>query len=144
MIYSKEVLINLVSVLVGALITIIPNAIDKCIDSKNRLKEDNRNLKLNNYIELINLITLFFKNKSDKTYKELVAKVNIVNMIGSSEVVLALNNYMKTWGYTDNQENQNKKYTKLIIEIRKDLAIEYGDVANFPEIGLIDIKIIEE
>ena len=95
--YFNNLFIVLMPVIVGALISIVPNMINKKIDNKNKLKEDNRNIKLQNYVELIDLLTIVLKNPG-VNFEQIISKINIVNMIGSVEVVYAINEYVKTWG----------------------------------------------
>lgn len=94
---KNELIIVLLPVIVGALITIIPNLVSKYIEAKSKIDETNRNLKINTYTQLITVIAYFLKNQSDEMLNlELVNIINTVNLIGSSEVVIALQKYMKT------------------------------------------------
>lgn len=126
-------------VIVGALISIVPNMINKKIDNKNKLKEDNRNIKLQNYVELIDLLTIVLKNPG-VNFEQIISKINIVNMIGSVEVVYTLNEYIQTWWGFASQEDQNTKYFQLLIAMRKDIGIDEGDLSKLSTIGLLDIQ----
>lgn len=137
--YFNNLFIVLMPVIVGALISIVPNMINKKIDNKNKLKEDNRNIKLQNYVELIDLLTIVLKNPG-VNFEQIISKINIVNMIGSVEVVYALNEYVKTWGGCASQEDQNTKYFQLLIAMRKDIGIDEGDLSRLSTIGLLDIQ----
>lgn len=137
--YFNNLFIVLMPVIVGALISIVPNMINKKIDNKNKLKEDNRNIKLQNYVELIDLLTIVLKNPG-VNFEQIISKINIVNMIGSVEVVYALNEYIQTWGGCASQEDQNTKYFQLLIAMRKDIGIDEGDLSRLSTIGLLDIQ----
>ena len=113
--------------------------INKKIDNKNKLKEDNRNIKLQNYVELIDLLTIVLKNPG-VNFEQIISKINIVNMIGSVEVVYTLNEYIQTWGGCASQEDQNTKYFQLLIAMRKDIGIDEGDLSKLSTIGLLDIQ----
>ena len=132
--YFNNLFIVLMPVIVGALISIVPNMINKKIDNKNKLKEDNRNIKLQNYVELIDLLTIVLKNPG-VNFEQIISKINIVNMIGSVEVV-----YIQTWGGCASQEDQNTKYFQLLIAMRKDIGIDEGDLSKLSTIGLLDIQ----
>lgn len=137
--YFNNLFIILMPVIVGALISIVPNMINKKIDNKNKLKEDNRNIKLQNYVELIDLLTIVLKNPG-VNFEQIISKINIVNMIGSVEVVYTLNEYIQTWGGCASQEDQNTKYFQLLIAMRKDIGIDEGDLSKLSTIGLLDIQ----
>ena len=137
--YFNNLFIVLMPVIVGVLISIVPNMINKKIDNKNKLKEDNRNIKLQNYVELIDLLTIVLKNPG-VNFEQIISKINIVNMIGSVEVVYTLNEYIQTWGGCASQEDQNTKYFQLLIAMRKDIGIDEGDLSKLSTIGLLDIQ----
>ena len=142
---KNELMIVLLPVIVGALITIIPNLVSKCIEAKSKIDESNRNLKINTYTQLINMMASFLKNQSDEMlYLQLVNIINTVNLIGSSEVVIALKNYMDTWGKENNQFEQNKNYDVLLKALRKDLKIKGWNISTDEPIGLIDVVIIDK
>ena len=137
--YFNNLFIVLMPVIVGALISIVPNMINKKIENKNKLKEDNRNIKLQNYVELIDLLTIVLKNQG-VNFEQIISKINIVNMIGSVEVVYTLNEYIQTWGGCTSQEDQNTIYFQLLIAMRKDIGIDEGDLSKLSTIGLLDIQ----
>lgn len=142
---KNELIIVLLPVIVGALITIIPNLVSKYIEAKSKIDETNRNLKINTYTQLITVIAYFLKNQSDEMLNlELVNIINTVNLIGSSEVVIALQKYMKTWGKENNQFDQNKNYDVLLKALRKDLKIKGWNISSNEPIGLIDVVIIDK
>ena len=144
-ILKNELIIVLLPVIVGALITIIPNLVSKYIEAKTKIDESNRNLKINSYTQLITVMALFLKNQRDKRlYLELVNIINTVNLIGSSEVVIALQKYIETWGKENNQFDQNKNYYELLKALRKDLKIKGWNISTNGPIGLIDVVIIDK
>lgn len=111
------------------------------MESKTKIKEENRNLKLNNYVSLINLLSFSLKNPDNyEAMQQLMMQINVVNVVGDVEVVRKLDSYIKTWGGKSTQEEQNEKYKELLIELRKDLEIDKGKVINFPEISLIEVN----
>lgn len=139
-ILSNPAILSIISVVIGSVITVIPSTINRMIESRTKISEENRNFKLGNYISLVNLITFTFKNPdNNEAMEQLRSQINIVNMIGSVEVVRKLDEYVKTWGCKSTKEEQSKKYRELLKEMRKDLRIDNGDVANFPEIALVDV-----
>ncbi|MCU9533699.1 hypothetical protein [Streptococcus sp. CSL10205-OR2] len=145
MIDFNNMLVILLPVLIGALIPIVPNIIYKFMDNRSERIKNNRNLKLNNYVELINLITFVLKNPNlENGRHNLMAIINLVNLVGSPDVVKSLNEYIKTWGKDDNQEEQNKSYNKLLSSMRKDLGIDVGILPNLPVEGLIEVNIRQE
>lgn len=70
---------------------------------------------------------------------ELIKLINTINITENVEVVKALNDYVKTWGKTD-EDIQNAAYTMLVKAIRKDLCVN-DEKNKFPDIGLIEINI---
>lgn len=139
-ILSNPAILSIISVVIGSVITVIPSTINRMIESRTKISEENRNFKLGNYVSLVNLITFTFKNPdNNEAMEQLRSQINIVNMIGSVEVVRKLDEYVKTWGGKTTQDEQSKKYRELLKEMRKDLRIDNGDVANFPEIALVDV-----
>lgn len=68
---------------------------------------------------------------------------SLINL-SSAEIVRRLNEYVKTWRNSRNQDEQNEKYLKLLVAIRKDLKINNGDISKLPEIELVNnIKFIK-
>lgn len=128
-------------IVLGAVVSTLPNIIYKLIDNSNKVREENRNLKLTHYVELIHLFTIVLKNPSQEGIESLIAKINIVNMIESREVVESLALYHNTWGQDNNQLEQNKNYTNLLVAMRKDLKIEGKFCGKISTQGLVDLNI---
>lgn len=135
---------QVIPIIVGALIAIVPNIVEKYYERKKQKEQSEYQRKQETYIELISLFDKILSNQRNGFDMESeVAKLrNIINMIsitGSKEVVKALNDYIKTWGYS-NVDIQTKYYTDLLKTIRVDLSIDKKIDVDFPEIGLIDIN----
>lgn len=68
---------------------------------------------------------------------------SLINL-SSAEIARRSNEYVKTWRNSRNQDEQNEKYLKLLVAIRKDLKINNGDISKLPEIELVNnIKFIK-
>lgn len=130
-----------VPIIIGALITILPMAVEKYIDRKNIIEEQKHKDKQDMYIELISLFSKVLKNQCNSTELDLLRnRINLISVTGSVEVVKALNEYIDTWG-NSNAEEQNNKYCNLLKVIRVDLGVDKSINDNFPQIGLRDISV---
>ncbi|EGT3606650.1 hypothetical protein FKF97_09615 [Clostridium perfringens] len=135
---------QVIPIIVGALIAIVPNIVEKYYERKKQKEQSEYQRKQETYIELISLFDKILSNQRNgfDMESEVDKLRNIINMIsitGSKEVVKALNDYIKTWGYS-NVDIQTKYYTDLLKTIRVDLSIDKKIDVDFPEIGLIDIN----
>lgn len=137
----KEILVMCIPMVLGALIAIIPTAVEKNIERKNK-REENRLLeKQNVYVELITLFAKVLKDqRAGEELDQLRKTINLVSITGSVEVVKALNEYIDCWGRAD-EDNQTQKYNDLLKAIRVDLGVDKRINDNFPEIGLRDITV---
>lgn len=136
---------QVIPIIVGALIAIVPNIVEKYYERKKQKEQSEYQRKQETYIELISLFDKILSNQRNgfDMESEVDKLRNIINMIsitGSKEVVKALNDYIKTWGYS-NVGIQTKYYTDLLKTIRVDLSIDKKIDVDFPEIGLIDINL---
>lgn len=137
----KEILVMCLPVIVGALIVIIPTAVEKAIDRKNKREEDRLLEKQNVYVELITLFAKVLKEQREgQDLDQLRKTINLVSITGSVEVVTALNEYIDCWG-RKSEESQTQKYNNLLKAIRVDLGVDKRINDNFPEIGLRDISV---
>lgn len=140
-----DLLNTCVPTIVGALIVIIPTAINKKMELKQNREEQDFKDKQQRYTKLI---TLFIKvlrwEKSGKydnaDIDELIGLINTISITGNIEVVEALDKYVKTWG-KEGKDDQNKAYSELVKAIRKDLCVDEKDIKNFPEIGLVEVNL---
>ncbi|HAT4313743.1 TPA: hypothetical protein I9097_000996 [Clostridium perfringens] len=135
---------QVIPIIVGALIAIVPNIVEKYYERKKQKEQSEYQRKQETYIELISLFDKILSNQRNgfDMESEVDKLRNIINMIsitGSKEVIKALNDYIKTWGYS-NVDIQTKYYTDLLKTIRVDLSIDKKIDVDFPEIGLIDIN----
>lgn len=137
----KEILVMCIPVIIGALIAIIPTAVEKAIDRKNKRDEERLLEKQNVYVELITLFAKVLKEqKEGQELDQLRKTINLVSITGSVEVVKALNEYIDCWGRAD-EDNQTQNYNDLLKAIRVDLGVDKRINDNFPEIGLRDITV---
>lgn len=141
----KETIESALLIVVGAMITVVPKLIEKYFDSKNKKKDQRQQKKTDTYLELIQLFgevlyNLKYSDIDDKTINKLRNNINMINITGNIDVVSSLNEYINTWG-KENEEIQNQKYTELIKTIRVDLEIDKKINDDYPEIGLVDIKV---
>lgn len=128
-------------IIVGALIAIIPTAVEKYLDRKNMKEEKRDKDKEEIYIELISLFSKVLKNQCNCDELDfLMNRINLISITGSIDVVKALNDYIDTWGKKDAEE-QNNKYCYLLKVIRVDLGVDKIINNKFPRIGLRDINI---
>ena len=86
-------------IIVGALIAIIPTAVEKYLDRKNMKEEKRDKDKEEIYIELISLFSKVLKNQCNCDELDfLMNRINLISITGSIDVVKALNDYIDTWG----------------------------------------------
>jgi len=138
-----EILKTCIPIIVGALIAVIPTMIEKRNERKNMQIEKQSQKKQELYAKLISLFgEVLTEQNNVKTIGILREHINLINIIGSSEVVQKLNEYLITWG-NKGKEEQSKKYNDLLKAIRIDLGIDTKKNTNFPEVGLIDINLIK-
>lgn len=140
----SDLLKTCIPIIIGALIAIIPTIINKKIEIKQKRDEQKFQDKQQRYIQLISLFTKVLRGQKNKEMKideldELIKLINTINITENVEVVKALNDYVKTWGKTD-EDIQNATYTMLVKAIRKDLCVN-DEKNKFPDIGLIEINI---
>ena len=140
-------LLDLLPIVVGALIAVVPTLIGKYLDRKNHKEDDERAKKQAMYIELIEQIGKVLTDfkigmcttDTEKNVGKLRNMINLISIIGSNDVVKSLNAYLATWG-NEKVNKQTSLYTELLRAIRVDLKVDKEKNANFPEIGLIDIR----
>lgn len=140
----SDLLKTCIPTIIGALIVIIPTAINKRMDIKQKREEQRFQDKQKRYIRLISLLVKVLraeKNKQSNTedIDELISLINTINITENLEVVKALNDYVNTWGKKDDHV-QNNAYRLLVKSIRKDLSID-DEKDKFPDIGLIEINV---
>ena len=140
----SDLLKTCIPIIMGALIAIIPTIINKKIEIKQKRDEQKFQDKQQRYIQLISLFTKVLRGQKNKEMKideldELIKLINTINITENVEVVKALNDYVKTWGKTD-EDIQNAAYTMLVKAIRKDLCVT-DEKNKFPDIGLIEINL---
>ncbi len=144
-----EVIIDLlktcIPTIVGALIVIIPTAINKKMEIKQKREEQDFQDKQQRYTRLIMLMTKVLRAQKNDNYAEddideLINLINTINITGDLKVVKALNRYVQTWG-NQGEDIQNKMYSKLVQAIRLDLDVDNKSDTDFPEIGLVEIKV---
>ena len=139
-----EVIRTCIPIIVGALIAIIPNAINISIDRRTQRKISVLKQKEEMYAKLIDLLEKTLTNPSTVFYcNELRHTINIINISGSREVVKTLAAYTDTWS-SGTSEVQNKRYSDLILAIRKDLCIDKRTKKKFPNVGLVTINLNED
>lgn len=140
----SDLLKTCVPAIIGALIAIIPTAIKKRMEIMQKREEQKFQDKKQRYIKLISLFTKVLRGQKDKKFDkndvdELIDLINTISITENLEVVKALNDYIGTWGKTDDT-TQNSSYTLLVKAIRKDLDIN-DDGKQFPNIGLIELNL---
>ncbi|WP_304576389.1 hypothetical protein [uncultured Clostridium sp.] len=138
---------DVLPIIVGALIAIVPTMFEKHYEKKSKKEQKEREEKQKMYTELITLFSKILSEEkngyTEDSKREVDILRNMINMIsitGSINVVKSLNNYIDTWGKSSKEE-QNKAYTELLRTIRVDLNIDKDKNVKFPEIGLRDINI---
>ncbi len=138
---------DVLPIIVGALIAIVPTMFEKHYEKKSQKEQKEQEEKQKMYTELISLFSKILSGEkngyTEDSKKEVDMLRNMINMIsitGSINVVKSLNNYIDTWGKSSKEE-QNKAYTELLKTIRVDLNIDKDKNEKFPEIGLRDINI---
>lgn len=141
---------DIIPIIVGALIVIIPNMIEKHYDRKIKKEQKQLEEKQKMYTELISLFGKVLSGErngyTENINKDLDILINMINMIsitGSTNVVKVLNDYIDTWG-KEEKDVQNKVYTELLKTIRVDLNIDKKLNEDFPKIGLRDINIVNK
>lgn len=137
---------EIIPIIVGALIAIIPNMIEKHYDRKIKKEQKQQEEKQKMYTELISLFGKVlsgerngYKENINKDLDILINMINMISITGSTNVVKALNDYIDTWG-KEEKDVQNKVYTELLKTIRVDLNIDKKLNEDFPKIGLRDIN----
>lgn len=140
-----DLLKTCIPTIVGALIVIIPTAINKKMEIKQKREEQDFQDKQQRYTRLIMLMTKVLRAQKNDNYAEddideLINLINTINITGDLKVVKALNRYVQTWG-NQGEDIQNKMYSKLVQAIRLDLDVDNKSDTDFPEIGLVEIKV---
>lgn len=142
-----DIIKQIIPIIVGALIAIVPTIVGKHYDIKSQKQHEERLSKQKMYVELISLFSKVLSGEKSGCIKDMEKEVDIlrdmINMIsitGSTNVVKALNDYIDTWGKLD-LDNQTKAYTELLKRIRVDLKVDKNINEDFPQIGLRDINI---
>ncbi len=140
-----ELLKTCIPTIVGALIVIVPTAINKKMELKQDREEQNFKDKQQRYTQLITLFTRVLRGQKnekfdEKDIDELINLINTINITGDLNVVKSLNEYVRTWGEKE-EANQNVAYSSLVKAIRADLSVDEKEIKNFPEIGLVEINI---
>lgn len=140
-----DLLNTCVPTIVGALIVIIPTAINKKMELKQNREEQDFKDKQQRYTKLITLFIKVLRWEKSGRYDnadidELIGLINTISITGNIEVVEALEKYVKTWG-KEGKDDQNKAYSELVKAIRKDLCVDEKDIKNFPEIGLVEVNL---
>ncbi len=140
-----ELLKTCIPTIVGALIVIVPTAINKKMELKQDREEQNFKDKQQRYTQLITLFTRVLRGQKnekfdEKDIDELINLINTINITGDLNVVKSLNEYVRTWGEKE-EANQNVAYSSLVKAIRTDLSVDEKEIKNFPEIGLVEINI---
>lgn len=138
---------DILPIIVGALIAIVPTMVEKNYERKSQKEQKEQEEKKKMYTELISLFGKILSEEksgytedSKKEVDKLRDMINMISITGSINVVKSLNDYIDTWG-KHSKENQNKAYTELLKTIRVDLNIDKDKNEKFPEIGLRDINI---
>ena len=140
-----ELLKTCIPTIVGALIVIIPTAINKKMEINQKREEQKFQEKQQRYTKLITLFTKVLRAQKnsqfdDKDVDELIELINTINVTGGLGVINCLNSYVNTWGKED-KTNQNKAYSELVKAIRLDLNVDNKELNNFPQLGLIEINV---
>ena len=134
-----DIIKTCVPIIVGALIAIIPNAIERHSARVLETKKANLARKQELYTKLIfQLESVLNKPESAYNRNELRNCINNISIVGSIGVVNALKEYLNSWGTTG--DNQNKKYNTLLREIRTDISVDRKKERRYPEIGIININ----
>lgn len=143
-----EVIIDLletcVPTIVGALIVIIPTAINKRMEMKQEREEQDFRDKQQRYTQLITLFAKVLRGQKKGNFleadvDELINLINTINITGNVQIVKSLNDYVKTWGREEG-DTQKKAYLELVKAIRVDLNYNSQQDKDFPEIGLVEIN----
>lgn len=146
-----EVIVDLlktcIPTIVGALIVIVPTAINKKMELKQNREEQDFKDKQQKYMQLITLFTKVLRGEKNKQFDnndidELIDLINTINITGDVTVVKTLNEYVRTWGRKETIY-QNEAYSALVKAIRVDLGVDKKENRDFPEIGLVEINIIK-
>ena len=142
---SIELLKTCIPTIVGALIVIVPTAINKKMELKQNREEQDFKDKQQRYTQLITLLTRVLRGQNNEEYDkkdfdELINLINTINITGDLNVVKSLNEYVQTWGKKE-EADQNAAYSSLVKAIRADLSVDEKQIKNFPEIGLVEINI---
>lgn len=142
----KELLKTIIPLIIGSLIVVVPNLIEKYFDMKNKSLSEEKLLKQETYNKLINLLTYTLANKGNdeneeikKNKDELACIINKIYMTGNELVVENLENYLLSWSKCD-EEIQREKFTKLVQAIRLDIGRDKKLNKNFPIIGIKKIS----
>ena len=136
-----EILKTCIPIIIGALIAVVPTITEKVITNKYAHQEKQHQEKQDLYVELISLLGCALKEDRTKEDLHLLsAKINLISITGSIEVVKALDDYLDTWK-TGSSDLQNQKYRALLQVIRKDLNVDKKIIEKFPNIGLRDIHV---
>ena len=130
-------------IIIGALIVLIPNTIDKLTDRKISKEEKELQYKREVYVELISLFAKIIPHDRKKEDVDLLRdQINLVFIIGNNDVIRILNEYIGTWG-KETGKIQNEKYRELIKAIRVDLQVDKKLNNDLPDIGLIDLNVLK-
>ncbi len=140
-----ELLKTCIPTIVGALIVIVPTTINKKMEMKQEREAQYFREKQQSYTRLIMLLTKVLRGQKEENYSdddldELINIINAINITGDLHVVKALDAYLKTWG-KEEKDDQNKAYSELVKAIRIDLDINDKQYKEFPDIGLVEIRI---
>ena len=126
-------------VILGSVVTLIPQIVDKFFELRKERERDKYNSKQERYVKLISLLSTATDPYFSGTEKEeLGRQINLINITGSLEVVNALNSYLRAWTSGD-KSKQQEPYRRLIKAIREDLEIEKRKNKDIPDVELWNI-----
>lgn len=137
----REGIISIIGVIVGSLITIIPEAYKRKSEYKIKKMEALHASKQEQYTELIKLLSRIQAGDCDLNDVDLLRdRINLISLSCDYSVAVALQEYYKSWG---KGKDQDEKCSNLIKAMRVDLGVDKEIMDDAPEIGLIDVKKIE-
>lgn len=128
----------------GSVLTLIVQEFKEWAIRRHKVYEENRILKRQYYIELIELLYVVFKDPNDRdTRLSVSSKINVVMMVASPKVIKALLDFKNTWGGRGTHNDETMKYKQLLAAMREDLQIKGKSIDKF-DISFIDINALND
>lgn len=125
--------------LIIAIIGLFGSIVTIGINNIYQKKTDLRKIKESQYIDFLSCLAKAKVAKDEDKYHynlTLSAEIQSIYLVGNKDVQEALRNFLGVFG----KENQNELYTKLILEMKKDL---YGDKKGSSSLDKISFTVFE-